>query len=366
MKSAIVLTTIRVPSLLKGYAENLEKYGHRDVGFIVIGDYRTPNRRTERLVNEIRDKGFDAEYWDIQGQKKWLEQFPKLDEIVPYNSDSRRNIGYLVAAEKGAEMIINIDDDNFVRSDDYFGQHSIVGKEQKLKTVYSKNGWFNPCSMLQTDPPRTIYPRGFPYSKRWRDTVTSRYTSGRVVLNLGLWEGDPDVDAVTNLNEPIKIVGIKSEQVMLAPRTYAPINTQNTAFHRDILPCYYCVLMGSRIQGTVLDRYGDIWSGLFAKKVIDQMNDRVSIGYPLTDHRRNPHDLFKDLRSELWGMILTDYLVSEVESVELNEETYAGAYLELAQKLKGKAIYPDDDARKYFKQLTNAMEVWVEACERIL
>jgi hypothetical protein len=355
-----------VPELLSGYANNLKEHDHYEVGFVVVGDNRTPNNATRQLVERITNQCLEAEYWDVLSQKKWLKRFPGLDGIVPYNSDNRRNLGYLIAAEEGADLIISIDDDNFVGSEDYFGQHSIVGKTQKLNTACSANGWFNPCSMLQINPPRTIYPRGFPYSKRWKDKITWKHDSGRIMLNLGLWKCDPDVDAVTNLNEPVTVVGIRSEQVMLAPETYSPINTQNTAFHRDVLPCFYNVLMGARIQGTVLDRYGDIWSGFFAKKIIDQMDDRVSIGYPLTEHRRNPHDLFKDLQSELWGMILTEHLVPVLESIKLTERTYMDAYLELARELKSVNIFPNKDVEKYFAQLTNAMEVWVETCEKIL
>ena len=298
MKAAIVLTTIRIPELLIGYMDNLEKYEYNDdVGFIIIGDRRTPHKAINRLVEVIRKRGHSAEYWDPARQRRWLIRFPNLSKIIPWNSDCRRNIGYLLAHMQEAEIIIALDDDNFVTADDYYGGHSVVGDVKSLTTISSANKWFNPCSMLETSHGHTIYPRGFPYSRRWKDKVTSNHSSGRIVLNMGLWTGTPDADAITHLNEPVTIKGLKSEQVMLAPGTFCPINTQNTAFHKDILPCYYYVLMGAQIGGLKLDRYGDIWSGYFAKKVIDQVGDRVSIGKPLTDHRRNIHDLFKDLKA---------------------------------------------------------------------
>ena len=365
MKATIVLTTIRVPELLLSYVDNFEKYGHADIGFIVIGDRKTPNKANKKLVDTIKNRGFCAEYWDPPRQERYLTQFPGLSEIIPWDSDCRRNLGYLLAYEQGAEIIITIDDDNFVTSDDFYGKHSIVGTFKTLKTASSANKWFNPCSLLETNPRRKIYPRGFPYCRRWSDSISWGYSNGRVVLNMGLWLNHPDVDAITNLNEPVRVTGLKSEQIMLSPGTYAPINTQNTAFHRCVLPAYYYIPMRARIHGMILDRYGDIWSGLFVKKIIDQKNDRVTIGKPLTDHRRNPHNLIKDLQSEIWGILITEYLAPAIESIELEGRTYADLYLDLAEKLSQLNFHPDKTVKKYFEKMSDAMRIWVDVCEKL-
>jgi hypothetical protein len=369
MKIALVLTTINVPDLIIGYADNFEKYGNRsEVGFIIIGDLKTPQEAKEP-VEKIRKRGFEVEYLDIPQQEEWLKKFPDLKQIIPYNSDNRRNIGYLIAAERGAEVIISLDDDNYAREEDYLEAHKVVGCTKELKTAHSRNAWFNICSQLELEPPRIIYPRGFPYSKRWTDDAEFTVSSGRIVMNAGLWLGDPDVDAVTRLNEPIRAVGASPEMLMLAPEVYCPINTQNTAFHRDILPCYYFVTMKALINGNKIDRYGDIWSGLFALKVINQMKDRVSFGPPLTDHRRNTHNLLKDLQEELWGMILTESLIPILDSIQLTAMTYQEAYLELANKLEERVNLDEDftpGVKNYFSQITSAMRIWVDACQQVM
>lgn len=369
MKIAMVLTTINVPNLLSGYADNFEKYGHQgEVGFIIIGDLKTPAEAKES-VEKIRKRGFEAEYWDIPQQEEWLKKFPDLKQIIPYNSDNRRNIGYLIAAERGAEVIISLDDDNYAREEDYLEAHKVVGCVKELKTAHSCNNWFNICSLLKTDPPRTIYPRGFPYSKRWSDDAEFTVSSGRIVMNAGLWLGDPDVDAVTRLNEPIRAIGADPERILLAPGVYCPLNTQNTAFHRDILPCYYYVTMNALINGSKIDRYGDIWSGLFALKVANQMKDRVSFGPPIVDHRRNKHNLLKDLQDELWGMILTESLIPIIDSIQLTATTYQRGYLELANKLEERVMLNEDftpGVKKYFSQVTSAMRIWVDVCREVM
>jgi len=368
MKIAVVVTTIHIPYLLEEYASNFRKYGHKDIEFIIVGDLKTP-AGVEKVVEDIRQTGFEAEYLDITKQRKWMQRFPILEQMVPYNSDNRRNIGYLIAVERGADTIISIDDDNFVRKEDYLTGHKIVGTNQTLRTVKSSNHWFNICSMLETEPKRTIYPRGFPYSKRWKDDAYFTISTGRVVINAGLWLDDPDVDAITNLDEPIKTIAMDSGQVMLAPGTFAPINTQNMAFHRDILPCNYFIVMGKQINGHLLDRYGDIWSGFFARKIVDQVGDRVAFGHPLVEHRRNTHDLFKDLRDELWGMILTDKIVPIIEALHLTKRTYSEAYVELAEGLKATIHSSDeysDEVKAYFSQITENIKTWVDVCAKVM
>jgi hypothetical protein len=368
VKTAITITTIHIPHLLKEYASNFRKYGHKDVEFIVVGDLKTP-AGVEKVVEDIKQTGFEAEYLDVAKQRKWMQRFPVLEQMVPYNSDNRRNIGYLIAVERGADIIISLDDDNYVREENYLAGHQIVGTNQTLRTAESSNHWFNICSMLETEPKRTIYPRGFPYSKRWEDDAYFTTSTGKVVINAGLWLNDPDVDAITNLDEPVKTIAINSGQVMLAPGTFAPINTQNTAFHRDVLPCYYFIVMGEQINGHLLDRYGDIWSGFFARKIVDQIGDRVAFGYPLVEHRRNTHDLFKDLRDELWGMILTDKIIPIIESLHLTKRTYPGAYIELAEGLKAAIHNSDeysDEVKAYFSQIAKNMETWVDICAKVM
>lgn len=368
---AVVMTTINVPYLLNGYINNLRKYSHSNVGFLIIGDNKTPNNDVNKYLKKFDEPDCEIEYWDISKQKNWLKDHNQLEGIIPYNSDNRRNIGYLVAGEKGSRIIISIDDDNYCSGDDFFSLHSIVGRNVDLPCVRSSNRWFNPCQMLIKKPERNIYPRGFPFVRRWQDSIELVPSTGKVMLNMGLWLGDPDVDAITNLAEPIKIDGLSKEykdNVILDKDVFAPINTQNTAFHAQILPAYYYVRMGIDIGGVTLDRYGDIWSGFFVKKIIDHIGNKVTIGRPLSDHRRNIHNLLNDLQNEIWGMIITEEMTSWLENIEVSGKSYSDAYLSLAAQIKN--FHPgirNETVKKniidYFKDVSKYMEVWVDACD---
>tara|TARA_B100001013_G_C24395125_1_gene357693 strand:- start:7 stop:648 length:642 start_codon:yes stop_codon:yes gene_type:complete len=212
--------------------------------------------------------------------------------------------------------------------------------------------------------------RGYPYSKRYiENKIIQKKGKGRVVLNMGLWKNDPDADAVTNLANPTKIVGLKPgySNIMIGKGTTIPINTQNTAFLSEILPCCYDVIQGYSFKGLRIDRYDDIWGGFLAKKTIDHMGDKVTIGQPITNHMRNKHNLLNDLKMELWGMILTEKFANWLDTTDPNGASYSEIYYSLAKNIQKKFAPSFDDysIRKYFEKLSNAMELWVNACNTI-
>jgi len=372
MKYSLVFTTINVPYLLEDYIKNFKHFNHgpEDVEIIVIGDLKTP-LDIDSFINKINESGYKVRYFDIPSQEKWLDKFPDLKKIVPYNSDNRRNIGYLMAVENGAEIIILVDDDNYpIESVDFLKEHSIVGQTINFEAVSDESKWFNICSMIKFNPERKIYPRGYPYSKRFKDgKITKTKKTGKIIINEGLWLQDPDIDSITRLAEDVKGVEVLSESVVLDKGIFSPINSQNTAFHKDALPCSYFVLMGGNINGLVIERYGDIWFGYFAKKIIDHMGGFVRFGSPVALHKRNTHNILKDLKQEFWAIQFSEYLVDFIENVKLDSNTYSASYIELADKLEkfvleNKNFNPE--AQIYFKQVVSAMKIWVEVCKKIL
>ncbi len=367
----IVMTTINVPSLLEGYRENFAKYGHLDrVNAIIIGDRKTPHDAVRELAARVTAQGFAARYVDVPDQERYLDRFPDLKPLIPYNSDNRRNIGYLMAAEEGAEILAAVDDDNFVGQEDWYAAHAIVGSRLTLKTVRSSTGWFNPCDMMETAPARRVYARGFPYAKRWAkdERLETGMTEGRVAINAGLWLGEPDVDSITRLAEPVQTVKVREERLMLAPGTWAPINTQNTAFHRDVLPALYFVPIAAKLGGLVVERYGDIWSGFFLRKALDAVGDRLVFGLPACLHQRNFHVLLRDLELEFWSIQLTDPLWQAIDGWTLRGTTYEDVYLEMADRLEAqdwpKSTMPQD-VKAYFGRIAHAMRTWVVAVQRL-
>jgi hypothetical protein len=373
-KVAIVTITINIPYFLASYIQSFESYpSDNEPAFIFIGDLRSPHREINEYIQRIASR-LTIEYWDVESQKKWIyETFgskaEKVEKVIPYNSIRRRNLGYLRALQLGADIIITIDDDNFLGNTNWLSEHlSVLYTTEVLPTVSSKNGVVNPCHLLRYNyPTLRIYSRGYPFSKLFCDTFDVEFREGgRVALNLGLWTKFPDVDAYTNILYPdLESLGIKEEfqrRYALALNNYMPVNTQNTSFISELTPAFYDVLMDTVIHGVRFDRYDDIWAGLFALKLIHKLGYRATFGVPLTEHRRNKHDYISDLRSELIGMSLNNLLYEIVMNVEVQFKSFADGYLELADTIMNetKKFVNDEEVLHYFSRLAEAMRIWID------
>ncbi len=371
-KISLILTTISIPLLVKEYLKNFSDFGWKDIEIIIIGDIKSNTENTRKYIDQFKDEGHRIQFFTIDEQETWMKEYPKLSQMIPYNSDNRRNVGYLMALQHGADIIISIDDDNYPTNADFLKGHYITGDAVTLPTITSSNRWFNACSLLKNDKGVEIFPRGFPYSKRFeQNSIESVKSSGRVAINMGLWINDPDVDAITHLAVPVKIVGFNStrERMAVGRGTFCPINSQNTSVSRRAMTAYYYPIMGADIFGTKIDRFGDIWQGYFAKKIVDAMDERVVVGTPLTDHRRNKHDYLEDLQKEMWGIVINEKMLNWLVDLKIeNTNTYADAYLELVSKLdvQAKDFTDNESMLRYFRKLVDSMRTWVETCERIV
>lgn len=330
MKTTIVTTTIYVPSALEKYAQNARFYGHDDVSFVVIGDRKTPSE-TGAFCESIAARYYPCEYLDVEDQREYLERYPELWRHLPFNSIQRRNVGLLKAWEDGADIVITIDDDNWMLNDDFVRLHGIVGERPELPAVESSTGWFNVCSFLEEAGGTPFYHRGFPRGQRWKEAesfLCIAPLSRRVAVNAGLWLDDPDIDAMTRLERPIVVRGVRKDapaRFVLQPGTWSPFNSQNTALLREAIPAYFL--------SPCIGRYDDIWPSYIVTRIAQHLGDVIAYGRPLMRQKRNEHNLWKDLDAERVGMLLTDEFCAVLQSIALHGETYSECYGELARKL---------------------------------
>jgi len=372
--TAIVVTTIFEPRFLGGYLDNLRRHGH-DAGTTVwvVPDRKTPPSVAEAAEAARRD-GFDVRCPDLEEQVAFLRRLALPDDFVPWNSDNRRNVGFLMALDAGCEVLISIDDDNFCRSDtDFVGEHLAVGRPAAEETATSDDGWFNTCSLLESDCAVEIFPRGFPYfARRRRRSVTiARNDDERIVaVNAGLWLDDPDVDAVSRLALAPRTTALARPSVVLGRGVRSPLNTQNTALTRSAAAAYYYVRMGHPLAGLTIDRYGDILSGYFLQACMDHLNEAVRVGTPVADHVRTPHDLLKDLYHELAGIMLIEDLLPWLAEQPLDGTSYIEAYASLADGLASAAarfagFLWDRGGREFLAATAERMRTWCSALKRI-
>jgi len=375
---AIVVTTIGDGSFLTAYAEIVRAWPSPDrVTIYVIGDLNTPPE-CRNACARIAAEGVRCEYFDAARQNAFLAAFPELAAAIPFRSDNRRNVGYLLAFRDRADVIISIDDDAYPVGGHAFLEHHLsAGTRQRLPSATSSNGWFNLGTMLETQDLEgrrvTAYPRGFPYCRRGSDDSRVETSPGAepdevtVGINLGLWLDDPDVDAVTRLALQPRVNTMATPSCALRKGDRTPISSQNVAMCWHAIPASYFVIQDVPVGGWPINRFGDIFGGYFAQMCAESVGHGVRIGEPCIRHARNAHNLFKDLAVELPGYVVLDRMVPMLETPLPPTASYAEAYRMLADRLDNWAVCQrgflwDDSAARFFAQVAKIMRLWVAAC----
>ena len=190
----IVLTTINEPTANVKYMSDA-LYGWC---LLVVGDKKTPENWQYK----------NAFYLGVREQTILAETF-SIVEMIPYNSYSRKMIGYLYAIKNGAKYIYETDDDN-APFDGLFGFRyaNLKGLVSNFVECDEKETKFiNPYAYFGQP---SMWPRGYPLEKissqkkcslKMYRKLTYKIYSGQVpLIQQGLVNGDPDVDAIYRVN----------------------------------------------------------------------------------------------------------------------------------------------------------------------
>jgi hypothetical protein len=131
----------------------------------------------------------------------------------------------------------------------------------------------------------------------------------------------------------------------------------NAAFVPKVVPAFYQLYMNT--MG--IDRFDDIWSGIFLKRVADHLGDKMCLGRPVGVHDKRSRSVFKDLKKEMDGMIMNETVWKIVDG-EISGSSYSDAYLSLTDLLeKGATKFADNNYQKFLKLQVEKMRLWVEA-----
>lgn len=292
---SIITTTINVPNVLLTYVVSDEF----DVHYIVAGDVNTPVEAAD-LVENLPN----GTYLSTVDQRtvRW-----RSHTAIGLRSIQRRNVALLHAIALGSDVIITIDDDNFPVAPETFIEafHTrlSLGSHQVLSC---ETGWYDPGRLLI--PPTVA--RGYPITKRHmgevRPTIKTLDEHADIHVVAGLTIGDPDIDAIERIvNRPW--VDKVNRTVTFDIGTWAPFNTQNTAYTFDVAPLMQC-LVG-------VGRYDDIIMSYIARKIMDDLGYHVYYGRPFVKQVRNEHDLVKDMQDEMFGYVTVPTIVERLRGL---------------------------------------------------
>jgi len=332
----------------------------------------------DKSIRKDNDKILSSlphEYYGPEEREQWFNErlgrgFKKYQDLIPKNCHAETAFGFLKAYEDQATVILEIDDDVGI-SGGFVKEHISNLFCDGGITVSSQGKWYNTVENLYLNVDERIFPRGHPYGPpcRYEDYVWSK-EGGSCVLNMGLWNGHPDLDALTILYNGgldgrcnLEGKGCRKEKIVLGKGTYFAICSMNTSFLCKIIPAFYQLYMN--FMG--VDRFDDIWSGVFLKRIADHIGDKICLGKPLGLHLKRARDIFKDLRKEMDGLDMNEHLWKMSEEADLSAKTYADCYAELADHL-GNSVekwFKNVTHIKFWKVQTEKMRRWVELVDKI-
>ncbi|MEO6903729.1 MAG: STELLO glycosyltransferase family protein [Bacteroidia bacterium] len=263
-----------------------------NVPFIVIGDTKSPE--------EFSLKGCD--FYSVRRQKELKFE---LTENLPFKHYARKNLGYLIAISKGAETIIETDDDNIPK------EHFWDNRTKEVKShLLTQKGWVNVYKYFTEI---NIWPRGFAL-ENLLNSLPSLEEPEMVncPIQQGLADDNPDVDAIYRLTLPLPVVFNKSNNVALGNYSICPFNSQNTTWFKETFPLLY-------LPSYCSFRMTDIWRSFVAQRIAWTCNWSILFHKSTVRQERNDHDLMKDFQDEISGYNNNLQIVKSLNELNLKE-----------------------------------------------
>ena len=262
----------------------------RNIPFIVVGDTKSPQK-------------FNLAGCDFYSVEQQQALNFKLAKTLPLKHYARKNLGYLIAMSKGAEIIIETDDDNLPLPNFW---------DTRTKTInahlISDKGWVNVYRYF-TDI--HIWPRGFAL-ENIKDNLPKleELKSITCPIQQGLADNNPDVDAIYRLTLPLPITFNKSENIALGNHSICPFNSQNTTWFKEAFPLLY-------LPSYCSFRMTDIWRSFIAQRLAWTCDWSILFHQSTVQQERNDHNLMNDFRDEIPGYNNNKHIFNSLRNLKL-------------------------------------------------
>ena len=312
MDKFIVITSIFLPT------EAIEKFAKlKEWKLIVVGDKKTAADWNYPGVT----------YLSPEGQQEVANKFSGL---LPWNSYTRKNIGYLYAISQGARVIYESDDDN-IPLDNWVNEPEFSTDAE----ILSDASFVNIYSYF-TD--KKVWPRGIPL-RCVLDAETPKASAGKN-LKVGVWQfladEDPDVDAIYRLTNNTPIYFNWRAPLVLDQDACCPFNSQNTYFRKEVFPLLY-------LPSTVTFRFTDILRGLVAQPILWAAGYHLGFAGATVLQKRNPHDYLKDFESEIPCYLSAEKVVQIAKEAVSPEKSIPENLLSVYRALSDKGIVTEKE-----------------------
>ncbi len=289
--AALVITSIAPAThpILKLYATQAQEQG---LSFIVVGDRKSPAT-------------FDLPGCDFYSLSHQEGLRYALAKKLPQGHYARKNLGYLIAIEQGAEVILETDDDN-IPLPDFWETRQRVHEAASIAHA----GWINVYKYFTE---AHIWPRGFALEALHNALPSLGPTSPQPCpIQQGLADDNPDVDAVYRLTLPLPVVFTPSQSVALQVGSICPFNSQNTTWFREAFPLLY-------LPSFCSFRMTDIWRSFIAQRIAWTCGWSLLFHSSTVRQERNAHRLLQDFQDEIPGYLHNAAIVDLLHGLELKE-----------------------------------------------
>ncbi len=289
-KTFVVVTSINAPNaILREISLGAYNTGCE---FIVIGDTKSPS---DFAIEGCR-------FVDIAAQRKTGLSFA---DACPTRHYARKNIGYLLAAAEGANLIIETDDDNFPRETFFDNRY----REREAATA-CMSGWLNVYRYFSD---ANIWPRGLPLDRVTTPLTPFDHLPVKIVdcpIQQGLADENPDVDAIYRLILPLPQNFRTDRRIAIGQGTWCPFNSQNTTWWPDAFPLLY-------LPAYCSFRMTDIWRSFVAQRIAWENDWHILFHGPTVWQERNEHNLMRDFADEVPGYLHNERICRTLEDLSL-------------------------------------------------
>ncbi|PKV76386.1 STELLO glycosyltransferase family protein [Pontibacter ramchanderi] len=290
-KTFIVITSIADEhhSILKKIAARAVSH---QVPVILIGDSASP-------------ASFKLEGCEFYSLKEQAILPFALAQNLPTGHYSRKNLGYLLAISRGAEIIVETDDDNIPLAT-FWDERT----DETEAYLLENTGWTN---VYRYFTEINIWPRGFALEHLHKTLPSLRnFKLVKSPIQQGLADENPDVDAIYRLTMPLPVYFNLSPSVALGNNSFCPFNSQNTTWFKEAFPLLY-------LPSHCSFRMTDIWRSFIAQRIA------WTCGWPILFHNctvrqeRNTHNLMTDFKDEISGYISNDAILNRLKNLHLKD-----------------------------------------------
>jgi hypothetical protein len=277
--------------VLKHFAR--ETITHK-ISFIVVGDTKSPN-------------DFNLDGCDFYSVKRQQAQNFKLARVLPLRHYARKNLGYLIAMSKGAEIIIETDDDNFPLQSFWNNR-----TKQVTAHVINNKGWVNVYKYFTKNH---IWPRGFSLENiQDKLPLLEGQTIIKCPIQQGLANKNPDVDAIYRLTLSLPITFKKGSNIALGKNSFCPFNSQNTTWFKEAFPLLY-------LPSYCSFRMTDIWRSFIAQRIAWTCGWSILFHQSTVWQERNDHNLMNDFKDEISGYNNNAQIFDSLKEIKLKKGT---------------------------------------------